>query len=765
MLARVLPILAASLSFALFPSPAMSLVLPCQSNADCVDDLFCTINEICDPVLGCLAPGVRTCEDEFLCTVDLCNEVTDTCVHTPNDLLCTDGNFCNGAEVCNALLGCQNLDSTPCDDGVACTTDSCNDTLDICLNVPDLDACGEGQICTPAGCTPQLICDQDSDCDDDVDCTLDDCNEQLGVCTNLPQLDACDDSDGCTTDLCLPVLDCQHITLPDLDLDGKCDVLDNCPLEANPDQANSDCPDTAFLEAGGCLSLDFDPLQDPRRGCCDGGDVCDLCPARAIGTDGAQLCNITRSGGINCPAETGCTLTTVDGCISVSVPPGALGEDRSVSVTDHIDEVQNLLLRDAFLYQIGLRPEDISPSLPIDVSICWLDRDEDDLADEGTCGGNVSNLDLGLTCDHNEDCTAGFCSRRSTTPETNLLLKRNSEPMSRNGAFTGGFSCGEHDAADAQDNACNAVAADCSGDAEVDARTLAGCCDMENNRWKVSTCRFSELVFGEFAGDLLSGGGTRQTDCVAEFNTVNPHNDPLRDAQGLPSTHQICRDGDPLCDADGEADGTCTFSVGVCFNLTDRRMTDTNANRLCAPTSVNEWRVDGEGVSIASLRNAVADLGNGEKNGQSVTFGPALALSNACSRLVPVKVDLDDGQETTVALRMSASTQLSTDEPTLPSPTTTLPPQDPLCGDVDGNGTVFASDALSTLQSAVGSRSCDTVLCDVDADAHVTATDALGILNTAVENELELTCGLGPLPSDRDRLDLTCKPALDPSQP
>ncbi|HYC01547.1 MAG TPA: hypothetical protein VEC57_20615 [Candidatus Limnocylindrales bacterium] len=760
---RWLPITAASLSFALFSAPASALVVPCQNNADCDDGLFCTINEACDPVLGCIPGTPRLCEDEFLCTVDVCNEIDDTCLHTPNDLLCADASFCDGAEVCNALLGCQ--EGTPaCNDGVQCTVDSCNEAVDVCTNLPDHGMCDEGSICTPAGCTPPVICENDGDCDDDVGCTVDSCNQQLGVCTNLPEQSACDDGNPCTTDLCLPLLDCQHVSLPDLDLDGRCDVFDNCPVEANPDQADSDCPDPTFAEAGGCLSGDFDPLGDPRRGCCDGGDVCDLCPARAIGSDGLQACNITRSGGINCPAESGCTLTTTDGCISVSVPPGALEADRSISVTDHIDEAQNLLLRDSFLYQIGLRPEDIAPTAPIQVSVCWLDRDADDLADEGTCEGDNGTVDLGLSCDHDDDCTSDFCSRPSTTPERNLLLKRNSEPFSGGGAFAGSFSCQDHDATSSNDNACDLAAADCSEAGHIDGRTLAGCCDMQNNRWTVSTCRFSELVFGEFAGDLLAGAGTRLNDCHAEWNTVNPHNDPLRDAQGLPSIDQVCRDGDPLCDHDGQADGACTFSVGVCFNLTDRRMTDGNANRLCTSTDITEWRIDGEGVSIASLRNAVAALG-GEKNTGGVTFASALDDANACTRLVPVKVALDGGQDTTVQLRMAASTGLSTDAPTLPSPTTTLPPQDPLCGDLDGNGSVFGSDALSTLRSAVGSRTCDPVLCDVDADAIVTATDALGVLNTAVEKEIELTCGRGPLPSDRDRLRLTCRPALEPFQP
>jgi len=46
----------------------------------------------------------------------------------------------------------------------------------------------------------------------------------------------------------------------------------------------------------------------------------------------------------------------------------------------------------------------------------------------------------------------------------------------------------------------------------------------------------------------------------------------------------------------------------------------------------------------------------------------------------------------------------------------------------------------------------------VTTDGNITASDALAILKTAVGQQLETACGLGELPSDRDRLRLTCTP-------
>jgi hypothetical protein len=69
------------------------------------------------------------------CTIDSCSEPTDSCVHTPSDAACGDGAFCNGVETCNAALGCQAGTGVDCDDADVCTTDSCNETSDICDHV------------------------------------------------------------------------------------------------------------------------------------------------------------------------------------------------------------------------------------------------------------------------------------------------------------------------------------------------------------------------------------------------------------------------------------------------------------------------------------------------------------------------------------------------------------------------------------------------------------------------------------------------------
>jgi len=129
-------------------------------NTRCSDGNFCTGEETCDPVEGCLPAEPETCDDGIDCTVDECLP-TAGCRNTPSFELCQDGNICNGFEDCNIVLGCLPGDPLfngfPCDDGDVCTEeDACLDgecaagialpdfdedtfcdLIDVCPTVPD----------------------------------------------------------------------------------------------------------------------------------------------------------------------------------------------------------------------------------------------------------------------------------------------------------------------------------------------------------------------------------------------------------------------------------------------------------------------------------------------------------------------------------------------------------------------------------------------------------------------------------------------------
>ncbi|MFC1888618.1 cohesin domain-containing protein, partial [Thermodesulfobacteriota bacterium] len=72
------------------------------------------------------------CADDVGCTVDTCNEATESCDHAADDSLCDDGLWCNGVETCDEVLDCQAGVEMECDDGIPCTEDYCDDENDQC---------------------------------------------------------------------------------------------------------------------------------------------------------------------------------------------------------------------------------------------------------------------------------------------------------------------------------------------------------------------------------------------------------------------------------------------------------------------------------------------------------------------------------------------------------------------------------------------------------------------------------------------------------
>ncbi|MCD4822900.1 MAG: hypothetical protein K8R11_12825, partial [Methanococcoides sp.] len=237
----------------------------CLGDGDCDDGVYCNGAELCDN--GVCQPGVNVdCNDSIACTTDSCNETTDTCDNIPDDGLCDDVLFCNGAETCDPVLGCQpgsdpcqeqycdeagdicyecetdpdcddglfcngaeTCDSgacqpgTPpdCDDGISCTDDSCNEGTDSCDHAANDGLCDNGLFCDGTEtCDAVLDCQPGSppNCDDGVGCTDDSCNEDTDSCDNIANDGLCDNGLFCDgTETCDAVLDCQPGTSPNCD--------------------------------------------------------------------------------------------------------------------------------------------------------------------------------------------------------------------------------------------------------------------------------------------------------------------------------------------------------------------------------------------------------------------------------------------------------------------------------------------------------------------------------------------------------------------
>jgi hypothetical protein len=75
----------------------------CCANSNCDNGLFCDGVETCDE-LGCQAGTAPNCDDGVACTDDSCNEGTDSCDNTRNDDNCANGHFCDGSMCAIALV-------------------------------------------------------------------------------------------------------------------------------------------------------------------------------------------------------------------------------------------------------------------------------------------------------------------------------------------------------------------------------------------------------------------------------------------------------------------------------------------------------------------------------------------------------------------------------------------------------------------------------------------------------------------------------------
>lgn len=95
---------------------------------------------------------------------------------------------------------------------------------------------------------------------------------------------------------------------------------------------------------------------------------------------------------------------------------------------------------------------------------------------------------------------------------------------------------------------------------------------------------------------LVAGGGSVRTDCAMEVYGL----ELVATSPGMAARSAICTDG-AACDADGKADGTCTFPIGLCFNVNDARLPD------CTPAPVASVELLRAKPESAALTTLVAD--------------------------------------------------------------------------------------------------------------------------------------------------------------
>ncbi|MCA9526781.1 MAG: DNRLRE domain-containing protein, partial [Myxococcales bacterium] len=238
-------------------------------------------------------------------------DVDYTYVGNPDDLGCGDGNFARDP----LFADVQRRDYNPRADSPALTAGPTGERI--------------GWLGFPYG----AVCNRDADCDDGNACTRDTCGGRLCVFTAIRGCDACDvdedcdDGNACTVDRCAPDGACGHApvpngtacsddqacTSPDVCQAGVCAGPVNCPggMGCDPDgaclpppvgcQRDADCSDGLFcngaetcdVASGDCVAgappVCDDGIECTTDACDERADRCTH-PARDVVCDDGNLC-------------------------------------------------------------------------------------------------------------------------------------------------------------------------------------------------------------------------------------------------------------------------------------------------------------------------------------------------------------------------------------------------------------------------------------------------------------------------------------------
>ena len=153
------------------------------------------------PGCGSFCETVADCDDKNPCTDEQC--VTGKCSSSLNTKACDDANKCTKGDKCaNAV--CTGA-KTDCDDKNFCTVDSCDASTGSCINKPgnkgdkcdDNSKCTAADVCADSGGTLTCVGVAKS-CDDGNACTDDSCDATTGNCTKKNNTAGCEDGNKCT---------------------------------------------------------------------------------------------------------------------------------------------------------------------------------------------------------------------------------------------------------------------------------------------------------------------------------------------------------------------------------------------------------------------------------------------------------------------------------------------------------------------------------------------------------------------------------------
>ncbi len=523
----------------------------CDQDSECDDGQFCNGTETCGADGNCVRGEVPECDDGVDCTDDSCDNEAGACLNEPNHDNCDNDSFCDGMETCDAVSDCQ-PGNDPCDDGVDCTDDSCDEGDDSCENLADDDYCDNGLFCDGVEtCDAESDCQTGNDpCDDGVGCTNDSCNENTDGCQNEPDDDNCDNGLFCDgEETCDAVSDCQAGVDPCDDVnpctDDSCDeATDGCHNDANTD----DCEDGNACTVGDACS-DGSCIPGPPADCDDENDcTTDSC-------DPVLGC-VSENTTDSCSDGNACTTddTCEDGVCVGGLPP--ICDDSNACTSDDCDT-------DTGCVYTAITCDDGNPCTDDACNTdtgCTTSNNTDACTDNNPCTVGDTCLDgqcknsSPRDCSDPNPCTDDLCDPQDNDGDPCYHLN-NQDACSDGNSCTPSDACTDGECV-GTGNACGVHSTGCTPDTpnqcdcESDYYDDGGFCVPDTNECNSEPCDDNADCY-----DPSSAGGDVECTCHSGFT-----GDGFKSGSGCTDIDECL--GDPCGIGDGRASG-CVDDIGT----------------------------------------------------------------------------------------------------------------------------------------------------------------------------------------------------------
>ena len=420
------------------------------ANGDATGNFCGDCNTYCpdtdgDGVGDCCEPVLLGCTDNTACNFDSAANTSDgncnyptpgfdcdgECIDDDSDGICDLVDDCVGNEINFDTDDDGETDCVACetDDYVPFTCDLDGDGTYECINDEDGDGvCDENEV---PGCTDETVCNYNEDAtDDDGSCFDDtcdtDCDEETGeftdgdtdgdgVCNDDEvagctddtaynyNSDATDDDGSCDNNGYLGDGSCL-----DTDMDGTCDLIDNCTDETACNYMDSDNGECVF------------PVPNADCDGCEDGytDVDGVCKETMGGCMDVLSCNYMSDATFDdgsCEGVVGCDLpfmfnynpVPVEGCEG----DDCVGTADCIDNTSCIEYVLGCMNEDACNYNADANADNGTCNLPVDnCSECGddgelvaIDTDEDGVCDADEVEGCTDSTACNFSSDATDD--------------------------------------------------------------------------------------------------------------------------------------------------------------------------------------------------------------------------------------------------------------------------------------------------------------------------------------------------------------------------